>query len=195
MKHVVRSIALGASLLMTGCIHKTQQVQTQAPLAPPIEDAPLPKPNSAPANLPPPVISVPQPDKPAPATTAAKPEPPPAPAPRKKKPSAGKPAQTTTAAAPPATEQAANASPEVPAIGNLSSGDAQDMRGRTVTLINDTDRGLKGLNRKLNDQEEKTSTQIREFLKQARTALNTNDVDGAHTLAVKAKVLLDELNP
>lgn len=193
MKPFVRGIALGVSLLLTGCIHKTQQVQTQVPLAPPIEDAPLPKPNSAPANLPPPVISVPQQDKPAPAVTTAKPEPPPAPPPKKKKPSAGKTAQAATTA-PQAADQAASTAPEVPAIGNLSSVDTSDLRGQTVTMLNDTERGLKGLNRKLNDQEEKTSTQIREFLKQARTALTTNDVDGAHTLAVKAKVLLDELN-
>jgi hypothetical protein len=47
----------------------------------------------------------------------------------------------------------------------------------------------------LNDQELKTSAQIREFLKQARAALATSDVDGANTLALKAKVLLTELNP
>ena len=33
----------------------------------------------------------------------------------------------------------------------------------------------------------KTAAQIREFLKQARQALTSGDVDGAHTLAVKAK--------
>jgi hypothetical protein len=57
-----------------------------------------------------------------------------------------------------------------------------------------TERGLKDLNRQLNDQEQKTLVQIREFLKQARAALTTGDVDGAHTLAVKAKVLLGEID-
>ena len=32
-------------------------------------------------------------------------------------------------------------------------------------------------------------------MKQARDALTAGDVDGAHTLALKAKVLLDELHP
>jgi hypothetical protein len=36
--------------------------------------------------------------------------------------------------------------------------------------------------------------QIKEFLKQARTALGSGDVDGAHTLAVKAKVLFGEIS-
>ena len=39
-----------------------------------------------------------------------------------------------------------------------------------------------------------TAAQIREYLKQARVALGSGDVDGASTLAAKAKVLLGELN-
>jgi hypothetical protein len=53
---------------------------------------------------------------------------------------------------------------------------------------------LDNIGRKLNGQEEKTAGQIREFLKQARAALGSGDVDGAHTLAAKAKVLLGELS-
>jgi hypothetical protein len=45
----------------------------------------------------------------------------------------------------------------------------------------------------LNDQEQKTAEHIREFLKQAKAALASGDVDGASTLAAKAKVLLSEL--
>jgi len=199
MKLFVISTALAVMLLSTGCVHKGQQAQTQVPLAPPIEDAPLPKPNNAPPNLPPPVISVPEKEKPATAPVTNT-EPPPPPAPKRKKPSPSKPAAQptqpaqTAQAAQPTTEQAANTPPEVPAIGNLASGDPVDLRDQTVTMISDTEKGLRGLNRKLNDQEQKTSAQIREFLKQARTALSTNDVDGAHTLAVKAKVLLGELS-
>jgi len=64
---------------------------------------------------------------------------------------------------------------------------------QTSDLIATTERGLNGITRSLNEQEQKTAAQIREFLKQAREALATNDVDGSHTLAVKAKVLLSEL--
>jgi hypothetical protein len=45
----------------------------------------------------------------------------------------------------------------------------------------------------MSDQEQKTAAHIREFLKQAREALASGDVDGARTLAAKAKVLLGEL--
>jgi hypothetical protein len=54
---------------------------------------------------------------------------------------------------------------------------------------------LNGLNRSLSAAEKKTAAQIREYLKQGREALISGDVDGAHTLAAKAKVLLDELRP
>ncbi|HUX27640.1 MAG TPA: hypothetical protein VMV39_02585 [Terracidiphilus sp.] len=91
-------------------------------------------------------------------------------------------------------EEVASASPGVSAIGQLSTGDPSDLRGQTVDSIAATERTLNGINRKLNTQEEKTAAQIREFLKQAKAALNSGDVDGAHTLALKAKVLLAELS-
>jgi ribosomal protein S20 len=82
----------------------------------------------------------------------------------------------------------------VSAIGQLSSGDASDLRQQTLNSITATERGLSGIGRRLNGQEQKTAAQIREFLKQARAALASGDVDGAHTLAAKAKVLLGELS-
>jgi hypothetical protein len=165
------------ALFVTGCTHKTPP-PTQ-PLAPPIEEAPQPPPSPAPKNLPPPVVSVPA-QKPAPDTTAQ--TPPPKPPVKHKKPPAAKPAQ-----------QASNEAPEVSAIGQLSSGAPQDLRQRTAASIDATERSLNGLGRSLNDQEKKTAAQIREYLKQARQALASGDVDGAHTLVVKAKVLLSEL--
>ena len=79
------------------------------------------------------------------------------------------------------------------AIGQLSSGDPSDLRRQTLDYITATEHGLGGLNRTLTDPEQKTVAHIREFLKQARTALSSGDVDGAHTLAVKARILLGEL--
>jgi hypothetical protein len=82
----------------------------------------------------------------------------------------------------------------VSAVGQLSSGDSSDLQQETVNSLNLTERELNGLSRQLSEAEQKTAVQIREFLKQARTALTSGDVDGAHTLAAKAKVLLAELN-
>jgi hypothetical protein len=166
-------------LLLTGCFHWPTKSQTE-PLAPPIVDAPPPKPEPSPTDLPPPVVTVPD-RSPAP-DASTQPQPAPKPPVRHRKP----PASTT--------QQASSGSPGVSAIGQLSSGDGSDLRQQTVNSIAATERGLNAITRKLSDQEQKTAAQIREFLKQARAALNSGDVDGAHTLAAKAKVLLGELS-
>lgn len=102
---------------------------------------------------------------------------------------------------PPKAAQQASITPPPPsetsgvsAIGQLSSGEPSDLRRETVDSIAGTERGLDGLGRKLNSQEQRTAKQIREYLKQAKEALIANDVDGAHTLAAKARVLLGELS-
>jgi hypothetical protein len=84
-------------------------------------------------------------------------------------------------------------SPAVSAIGQLSSGDPGNSRQQTENSIADTERRLNGINRTLSDSEQKTADHIREFLKQARAALASGDVEGANTLAAKAQVLLTEL--
>jgi hypothetical protein len=81
----------------------------------------------------------------------------------------------------------------VSAIGQLSSGDPSNSRGDTEDSILAIEKGINSLTRPLDDNEQKTADHVREFLKQARQALGTGDVDGAHNLAAKAKVLLDEL--
>ncbi len=80
------------------------------------------------------------------------------------------------------------------AIGQLSSGEPSDLREQTENSLAATEHGLNSINRSLSGPEKKTAAQIREFLKQARVALASGDVDGASTLAEKAKVLLGELN-
>ena len=78
--------------------------------------------------------------------------------------------------------------------GQLSPGDPPDLRIQTEESIATTEHGVKDINRPLNEQEKKTLSQIKEFLKQAHTALTSGDIDGAHTLAVKAKVLFAEIS-
>lgn len=164
-------------LLLTGCFHRTHQMPVQ-PLAPPIELPPSPKTEPAPTELPPPVISVPNQ---APPAAKAQPQATPKPPAKRKKPAANR------------TQIAAAESPGVSAIGQLTSGDPSDLRQQTENSIAATERGLNGITRTLNSQEQKTVAQIREFLKQARAALASGDADGAYTLAAKAKVLLGEL--
>jgi hypothetical protein len=179
MKLSARSAAWLLVLMLTGCFHKTQVAQNQ-PLAPPIEDTTPPKPEPAPTNLPPPEVTLPEQSQPLQITQP--------PEPVKKPARHKKPANTNT-------QVASNGTPAVSAIGTLSTGDPPNMRQQTDDSIASTEKALNGITRRLNDQEQKTSAQIREFLKQARDALTSGDVDGAHTLALKAKVLLDELHP
>jgi hypothetical protein len=79
------------------------------------------------------------------------------------------------------------------AIGSLSSGGSAEFRHQTEESISATDGKLKSIKRPLNDSEQKIAEHIRGFLKQARCALGSGDVEGAHTLAAKAQVLLAEL--
>ncbi|HZB89415.1 MAG TPA: hypothetical protein VE291_12195 [Terracidiphilus sp.] len=173
-------------LVLGGCTHRNQQALNQ-PLAPPIVDTPIPPPQTTPTELPPSVVTVQPAPQPATQTPAQKPDQKPRHPVRHPKPETKQPAEQASNANP-------NGSPEVSAIGELTPGDSPDQRIRTEQSIDAVDRGIKAIARPLNDQEQKTAAQIREFLKQARAALTAGDVDGAHTLAVKAKVLLDELN-
>jgi hypothetical protein len=91
---------------------------------------------------------------------------------------------------PPAPDESTGVS----AIGTLTSGEGYGMRRETEDSLVAIERGLNAINRKLSDQERKTVAQISEYIKQAREALNTGDVDGAFTLATKAKAVLTELS-
>jgi hypothetical protein len=202
--YLTRAACLFLSLVLASCAHKNQAAN-QPSLAPPLDDPPVSKPDTVSKDqLPPPVVTPAQPEQPA---TTALTEDQPKPVPKRKKPVAkpanGTPSQATNSNStsqpasntPPATQQqAANGiTPEVSAIGQLSSGEPADVRAQTVSSLTDTEHKLNTLNRKLSDQEEKTSTQIREYIKQAKTALDSNDLDGANNLATKAKLLLNEL--
>ncbi len=198
-------------LFCTGCLHhKTSPApQAQAPplqtgkgtLSPPTtaqqqekSDTPLASPLPAPS-----AQNVPLP-----------PPPPPKKVRKKTKPPAPKPVDTAqtpaSASQSPASSSQASAQaapPGTPAtvgtpspIGQLTTGDSamgEKAKHETADLISSTEQGLNSIKRSLSTEEKVTSAQIRTFLKQAQQALDNGDTDGAHTLATKAKLLLDEL--
>jgi len=178
MKSLVRcGLWLMPVLLLTACFHRSHRPQSQSlapalltPLLPPIPTT----------QSPPPVLA----DADFPATLSPLPEQSIRRIHHHHRPVVHEPQQ-----------QADTDTPGVSAIGQLSTGDTTDLRGQTVSSIADVEHSLNGINRPLGWQEQRTAAQVREFIKQARAALNSGDVDGAHTLAVKAKVLLNELNP
>jgi hypothetical protein len=176
-----RNVAWLLPFVLSGCFqfHRAQPQQDQL-FAPPLAN--LPKPPLVHPELSEADITIPE----QPMATDVDMEQEPIPARRKKPP---KPTQQA-AANPPAADESTGVS----AIGQLSSGEPSDVRRETDESIAATERGLNGLNRSLNDQEKKTATQIREYIKQAREALISGDIAGAYTLAAKAKVLLSELS-
>jgi hypothetical protein len=188
----------------TGCKHKTLvvvPVQAQAP--------PLPsKPVSQVASLPP----VPQPETPQVGPPGS--DKPPVPPPSQPKRSSRHRSKAATPAAPasgeqtakePAKENSTNAADQqasagevsaISPIGQLSTaGDSSSTPSKhdIQETIETTEKSLNDLKRTLTPAEQETTVQIRTFLTKARRALSQDDLDGAHTLAIKAKVLLDEL--
>jgi pantothenate synthetase len=78
----------------------------------------------------------------------------------------------------------------------LTTGDStlgERTKHETSDLIGETQQGLSGIKRSLSTEEKSTAAQIRNYLRQAQQALENGDTDGAHLLATKAKVMLDEL--
>jgi outer membrane biosynthesis protein TonB len=152
-----------------GALQEAEKKEQQAPPA-----APLPQPSeqTAPPQLPP--VKPPKVKK-----TRKKPSPP------------------TTPPAPVETAQAAANLPGANSpIGVLTTGDSasgEQTKHDTANLIAQTEHGLASIKQPLSHDEEKTEAEIHTFLKQAKVALGNGDTDGAHTLATKAKLLLDEL--
>jgi hypothetical protein len=185
-------------LLAAGCGHQAKVVtppQAQAPVGPPsnmtyipamppippprVREVPLATEQSENTAPPPPPRRTTR-RKPSPAKPVAVPE------------QADKPATTQTQTASNASSAPADASP----IGQLSStGEGVNTEGRhsIEQLITTTESGLNNIKRSLSSDEQLTATQIKTFLAKAKQALTENDLDGAQTLATKAKVLLDEL--
>ena len=198
MKFHARSVAWLLPFFLTGCFHIFHRHPVH-PVAPPIDTAST----AAPPAIEHPPLDTTIPSVPLASGATVQPAQRPRPRTRHKKPAGGngeqaagsaQQASANTQQVPANTPQAASESSGVSAIGQLSSGDLSDLRQQTVDSIAAIERSLNGIGRQLNEQEQKTAAQIREYLKQAREALASGDVDGAHTLAAKAKVLLSELS-
>jgi outer membrane biosynthesis protein TonB len=199
-------------VFVLGCGRKTRRVVpppvAQAPSLPPgqMADSIPPVPPHVTADNNPPVVKL---DTVPPETeTAANPAPRHRPTKHRSKSAAPETAQQPAAKAPASpqpqpqsptsdTEVATGKQPsEDSPIGQLStSNDSANTADRhtLVDLINSIETGLNAIRRPLNSEEQKTATQVRTFITRAREALKVDDLDGAHTLATKAHLLLQEL--
>ena len=194
--------------LLTGCRHKI--VPAPAPVVTP---PPLP-PSSMTHTQSLPPVPQPGPPKAGPPGSdkqTAEEQPAPAPKPthrtRKHAPAAD---ATTAATATTTANQAATPTPTAaqvnapssspkapePSLGQLSAGSGADSHERAAMTdeIHTQELRLNAIKHPLNSESEAITLQVKAFLTKARQAATENDLDGARTLTMKAKVLLDELS-
>jgi len=197
---------LALAVLLCGCEHKKQPLIVPQQAPPTAEASPSPAPEATPAAQPADQAEKPQDTQPTP--EQAKPE---AAQPQQKqaakhvrKPSPRKPAagekQGNEVARNTGTGRKiipADKAEPTPTPGPISPGPAaadpaHDLAS-TDQLLQTAESNLNGIRRQLNKDEEAMRAQIREFISQSRKAITENDAARAHNLAVKARVLSDEL--
>lgn len=104
----------------------------------------------------------------------------------------------TTGTTQPAQPQPKPAPPPEPS-GNstiapgMSPVDEYHTKQTTQQMLDSCEGSLKTIKRQLSNDEQATLSQLRSYLTQARTALADGDVERAHNLASKARLLCDEL--
>ena len=188
MKPLRLNAAAAALVLLLGISLGCQQKKPVlvVPQQPPATAAPQPTPTPEPATQ-----AADQPLVPVPAPTPAE-EPKTA---DKTKPNHGRHA---AAKKPPKTVvQAEKTEPPPIPMGQISPGptpaDPTHSQTSTDQLLQGAEANLNSITRQLSKDEEAMRTQIKEFINQSRKATTENDPARAHNLAVKARLLSDDL--
>lgn len=175
------TLCFGLTVGLGGCRHKTQ-IATLPPVLTPVALEVIPEPANLPMVEAPPVKLPPVPV----ASDAGKlrrerkrPVPKTAPAPE--------PVQVASATPEPSAEETA--------IGSLTAGGeaSPQTKQEAEDLITSSEKRLNALSAQKAEDEKSQVSKVKNFLKDAQEALKTGDVDGAKTLATKAKLLLDDL--
>ena len=106
-----------------------------------------------------------------------------------------RPAKTTPAPEPPVQVASAELAPEATAIGALTSGGEANPKSQqeAADMIAANEKRLNGLPAQMSDEQKAQVSKVKNFQRQAQEALNSGDIEGAKTLATKAKLLLDDL--
>lgn len=163
-----------------GC-RKKVQVPPLPPIQAPVALETPPQPEHPPM-IEPPVVKLP----PVPvASSGAKPK-------RERR----KPAAKTTPAPEPPVQVASNEpATEAAAIGALTSGGEANPKSQqeAAEMIAANEKRLNGLSAQVSEEQKPQISKVKNFQRQAQEALNSGDVEGAKTLATKAKLLLDDL--
>lgn len=102
-----------------------------------------------------------------------------------------------TPTAPPQTQPAEVDAPptEAAAIGELSTGGASNPRSQqeAAEMIASIEKRLNGLSAQVAEEQKSQISKVKNFEKQAQDALGSGDVEGAKTLATKARLILDDI--
>jgi len=87
--------------------------------------------------------------------------------------------------------------PSIQLAGGATGGQATREKATANQMLASTEENLKKLEtRQLSSSEQATVTQIRQYVEQSKTAITSNDLERARTLAWKAQTLSDDLaNP
>ena len=102
---------------------------------------------------------------------------------------------TAAAGAPAQTAAAMEDTPDDPVVGDLSAGGESGpmVRQEAESVLKDNDRRLRAMPESQLHAQRSQVNKVKNFQRQARQALISSDFEGAKTLAVKAKLLLDDL--
>lgn len=189
-KALVAVIGVTTLVVMTGCRHRKVVVTVPPPPPPRVTEHPA-IPHATIADIP--LIPMPEPPsvvlggavQPAPTRREARPE-------RASKPTAAANAQEDA-------KRTASEGEEPPAttpIGQLSAAPNTQGLPSSKSIGNEIQwiQGqLKNIHHALDAKQQRTASEIQTFLAKATNALQAGDLDGAHTLTVKARVLLSEI--
>jgi hypothetical protein len=175
-------VCAGLAVAMSGCQHKTTLLAPLPPVLIPVDLISIPPMKNLPM-LETPVARLP----PVPIAAAAS-----RPRRERKKPVAAK--APTEPVATPATP-VAEPSSEDAAIGALTAGNEANprMRQEAADMIGSIEQRLNGLSAQKAEEQKAQISKVRNFQRQAREALASGDAEGAKTLAMKGKLLLDDL--
>lgn len=176
-------------IVLGGCKKKRPNIppaQQQAPTItvpqPPVEQPPVQPPQ-------------PQPQPPAPATTQPEPAPTtapkPKPKPRQKHHVAKKPAEPKNNKT--VVKEGGENAPTGQLSASIPPNEASQQRQTTAQLRQAAENNLKSITRQLSGDEQSMVQQIRTYLSQSRAADNDGDTERAYNLALKARLLSDEL--
>lgn len=170
------ALALVLTAGLAGCRHKTVRFVIPQGAQVPIELVAIP-----PSDPEPEIATLPEPEL----SPLSGPEPP-KPPPRRRPPA---PKEET------APVQVADASSAALAIGALSTGDdaKPEVHQQTQDMISSIRKRIIALPAKSANAQKKQLSQVSRFLDEAQEALNSGDAGAAQNLAIKAKLLMDDI--